>query len=312
MKYSSIKLLSAFLLLLSISVVVFGSRSKDKETIRFYFNGHQDDWQLFMADQVVRDIGTAKTTVFVYTTAGDEGKEEKYWMARESGALASQRFVANIASVKDQTWSCATETVREHSIRRCAYGNTIAYFMRLPDGNCCDETRAGKGFTKYGNQSLQYLKEQNCEKPPCKISAVDNSTTYRNWEDFRLTIEEMIKTESRRIKAEHIWLNAQDFDRKLNPGDHSDHYHTGMAVREATDNLSNSTEFRKSLHNIWFVDYDILSRPPNLNSTQFMAKAGAFMEYDKTVAEIMQEPSTLCSLYNVYSNFLYRTYSRVE
>ena len=47
---------------------------------------HQDDWQLFMGDIIARQIRSGKRVVFIYLTAGDDGRERLYWETRERGA----------------------------------------------------------------------------------------------------------------------------------------------------------------------------------------------------------------------------------
>ena len=56
------------------------------EKISFYVVAHADDWQLFMHPNVHADfIAPQCKVVFIITTAGDAGKGERYWLAREEG-----------------------------------------------------------------------------------------------------------------------------------------------------------------------------------------------------------------------------------
>src|SRR5205814_6810947 len=52
-----------------------------------YIVAHQDDWQLFMGDAAVESLGTGAPAIFVYLTAGDDGRDSVYWLARERAAL---------------------------------------------------------------------------------------------------------------------------------------------------------------------------------------------------------------------------------
>ena len=73
----------------------------------FYFAAHEDDWQLFMNPSAFQDVinGAAKT-VFVHLTAGDAGlgidlggRKHPFYLARENGAEAAIRFMADADAV---------------------------------------------------------------------------------------------------------------------------------------------------------------------------------------------------------------------
>jgi hypothetical protein len=71
--------------------------------VSFYFAAHEDDWQLFMNPQAFDDVADARTkTVFIHSTAGDAGlgvgtggRKFPYYLARENGAEAAIRFMAD-------------------------------------------------------------------------------------------------------------------------------------------------------------------------------------------------------------------------
>src|SRR5437588_6069943 len=77
------------------------TRLPDK--VSFYFAAHEDDWQLFMNPSAFQDVADAKTkAVFVHITAGDAGlgmgtggRKHPYYLARENGAEAAIRFMAD-------------------------------------------------------------------------------------------------------------------------------------------------------------------------------------------------------------------------
>jgi hypothetical protein len=80
--------------------------SKRPDKVSFYFAAHEDDWQLFMNPSAFEDVvsGAAKT-VFVHLTAGDAGlgvgfggRKHPFYLARENGAEAAIRFMANANS----------------------------------------------------------------------------------------------------------------------------------------------------------------------------------------------------------------------
>ena len=63
--------------------------------VAFYISAHQDDWQLFRGERAWSDVMSGATVVFVYVTAGDAGRRDGWWEAREEGALASSRLIVN-------------------------------------------------------------------------------------------------------------------------------------------------------------------------------------------------------------------------
>src|SRR6186713_3326491 len=115
--------------------------SKQPEKVSFYFAAHQDDWQLFMNPSAFHDVANPKAkTVFIHMTAGDagrgsgnDGRRFPLYLARENGADAAIRFMAdaNSAPVKK---SRRVMEFNGHRIERTVYRNTVSYFLRLPDG----------------------------------------------------------------------------------------------------------------------------------------------------------------------------------
>ncbi|MEA2551954.1 MAG: hypothetical protein QOJ65_130, partial [Fimbriimonadaceae bacterium] len=95
---------------------------------------HQDDWQLFMGDVVARQIRSGKPVVFIYLTAGDDGREPLYWATRERAALESTRAAIGLAATDSAGSHCSTANTLRHAMRRCTILNTASYFLRLPDG----------------------------------------------------------------------------------------------------------------------------------------------------------------------------------
>src|SRR5215475_12306428 len=87
--------------LAAASTLADQARRPDK--VSFYFAAHEDDWQLFMNPSAFQDVikGAAKT-VFVHLTAGDAGlgtglggRKHPFYLARENGAEAAIRFMAD-------------------------------------------------------------------------------------------------------------------------------------------------------------------------------------------------------------------------
>ncbi|MGA7165714.1 MAG: hypothetical protein WBX37_17445, partial [Pseudolabrys sp.] len=85
------------------SAQTLAEEAKRPNKVSFYFAAHEDDWQLFMNPSAFKDvIGGATKTVFVHLTAGDAGlgtglagRKHPFYLARENGAEAAIRFMAD-------------------------------------------------------------------------------------------------------------------------------------------------------------------------------------------------------------------------
>ncbi|MFZ1211234.1 MAG: hypothetical protein WAN94_24310, partial [Pseudolabrys sp.] len=85
------------------SAQTLAEEAKRPNKVSFYFAAHEDDWQLFMNPSAFKDvIGGATKTVFVHLTAGDAGlgtglggRKHPFYLARENGAEAAMRFMAD-------------------------------------------------------------------------------------------------------------------------------------------------------------------------------------------------------------------------
>src|SRR3954453_3995023 len=114
--------------------------------VSFYIVAHADDWQLFMQPNAYKDLVSIGTKiVFIITTAGDAGQEERYWCAREEGCKSCIRFC--LAPLFEISESNGIKEINRHDISYWTAGNAICYFLRLPDGNL-----DGSGFQRYDYQ----------------------------------------------------------------------------------------------------------------------------------------------------------------
>jgi GlcNAc-PI de-N-acetylase len=232
----------------------------------FYIVAHADDWQLFMQPNVYYDlINPSIKVIFIIITAGDAGAEENYWRAREEGSKSSIRFcLAPRFSIHEFS---DIGNFNGHQIHYFIMNNSTSYFLRLPDGNL-----DSKGFAKYNYESLPQLKETKISK----ITAVDKSTNYKGWEDFRTTVEKIILFESSEKKVTYV--NYINPDKAANPDDHADHICTGEALSQI---CCNST-FMQRL----FVGYSVNNTKNKLTETDLFWKAGMFAAYEKTVFDL--------------------------
>src|SRR5271167_860109 len=172
----------------------------------FYVVAHEDDWQLFMGLNAALDVpGADSKTVFVHITAGDAGlgtgtggTPMPYYLARENEALSAIRFLANLGVVgSGPSGAASTITINGKNLHRVVYRNTVAYFLRLPDGN----VNGGKGYPSTGNQSLLLLDLGAIRE----ISAIDGSAVYFGWADLVETLRGILLYEAH--GSPDVWIN---------------------------------------------------------------------------------------------------------
>lgn len=221
-----------------------------------YVHAHQDDWETFMGEFAYTSVQAASKVVFVYTTAGDGGQAAAFWQTRE---LAAQAAVDAIFGAGG--WTCASQTVLSHAIRRCVKGTSVSYDMRLPDGGT-----GGEGFG--GRGSLGMLRDGAISS----LSAIDGSTTYTSWSDFAATLGAIVDLESGSLGGPFVVVHAPEYNRTTNPNDHPDHFATADAVQLA----SNTHTWSLS----WHVDYQTQNLAINLSQAAHDQKVLSFYGYD--------------------------------
>jgi len=248
-------LVFACLALTTLAAPALAAEGERPDKVSFYFAAHEDDWQLFMNPSAFKDvIKDAAKTVFVHVTAGDaglgmglNGRKFPYYRARENGAEAAIRFMADADGLPAQKTD-GYLTFNGHDIYRIAYRNTVSYFLRVPDGN-----PLGGGYAETGFQSLQRLSAGDNNE----LAAIDGSTVYHGWNDLVGTVRAILLYE--RGKAGLLQVNAAELDPRLNPRDHSDHLMTAKAAYEAASTLP-------CVRRVSYIDYATMHMPPNLNA----------------------------------------------
>jgi LmbE family N-acetylglucosaminyl deacetylase len=245
---------------------------------------HQDDWQLFMGDILTHRLSLGNHAVFVYLTAGDDGRDSVYWQTRERAALQSTRIAAAIPVTAPL--ACSTVQIRDHWIRKCTVGNTESFFLRLPDGK-----RDGKGFARYGYRSLRKLRAN----PSSEMSAIDASTTYQGWTDLMTTVGAIIDRDSAAVT-----IHTSDPSIVRNPHDHFDHRMAGLLV----------AELRKQhrLGAMYYVGYALATRAANRSNSQTQAKTALFLAYDREMTAVNNKWSAYHEHPAFYSECMQRTY----
>ena len=270
---------------------------KRPDKVSFYFAAHEDDWQLFMNPSAFQDVmGGAAKTVFVHLTAGDAGlgiglggRKHPFYLARENGAEAAIRFMADADAAPGER-SAASMSFNGHDIYRVSYRNTVGYFLRVPDGHW-----SGDGYYETGFESLKRL--SNGENDV--LRAVDGSATYRGWDDLVATLRAIIAYE--RGHAALVQLNVAETDTRINPKDHSDHLMTAKAALDAVKDVP-------CVRRVYYVDYASSQLPQNLDAQKRDMESSVFAV---TLAGVQAlDHSTAWHHYD--QSFVGRNYFRVQ
>ena len=271
--------------------------AKRPNKVSFYFAAHEDDWQLFMNPSAFQDvIGRAAKTVFVHLTAGDAGlgtglggRKHPFYLARENGAEAAIRFMADADGTPGERIA-APMMFNGHAVYRVSYRNTVGYFLRVPDGNA-----SGAGYSATGFQSLKRLAGGENDT----LRAVDGSTTYYGWNDLVATLRAIIFYE--RGRAPLVQVNVAETDTRINPNDHADHLMTAKVALDAVTNFS-------CVRRVYYVDYASSRLPQNLDAQQRDMESSVFAV---TLAGI-QALDHRTSWHHYDRSFVGRNYFRVQ
>lgn len=251
---------------------------------------HEDDWQLFMGDVVAKKIRAGNSVIFVYLTAGDDGRDSLYWQARERAALQSTRLAIGVDARDSGAVRCSTIDVLEHTVRKCVIAGTESYFLRLPDGK-----RDGAGFARHDYQSLRRLRG----KKIATIDAVDGSAAYRGWQDLMATTSKLIGSSS---ATAEIAVHANDPSIVVNPHDHFDHRMAGLLVSDLRKGRRWNTQY--------YVGYALATRAANRSTDEAREKTAIFLAYDREMMRVNKAWSAYEEHPAFYSQCMLRTYVR--
>jgi hypothetical protein len=282
---------------ISASTAARAETTETYDKVSFYFAAHEDDWQLFMNPSAFQDVLDARRkTVFVHLTAGDgglgigsAGRKHPYYLARESGAETAIRFMADSDGYPSER-TATTIMASGHPVRRVSYRNTVAYFLRLPDGH-----PSGEGFSGTGFQSLQRLAQGRV----AAVKPVDASTAYQGWADLVGTLRGIIDDERELVPT--VELNIAELDATRNPQDHSDHRMTAQAALDAASPLACATRRH-------FIEYASAKMPENLGSADRQLESSV-VAVTAAGLQALDHPSIWRAYYRTY---LGRNYFRTE
>lgn len=238
----------------------------DAGSLSFYVHAHQDDWLFFTGERLYDDLTDRHTfVVTICLTAGDAGVTDGWWEAREAGALAA---VCQPQGHKEIVVD--RRTFHGHAIQCYPVGKSVNYFLRLPDGGAGDaDSGGGKGFPAFHGQSLAQLRER--EKA---MTTVDGSTTYTSWRDLTETLLAIVRFEKNNLTARDI--SVSDFDPARNPGDHSDHHLTSLAIESAAK--------VEKIDRLLYLTYCTAGKDANLTGAVLAHKKAMFEAYRDEVS----------------------------
>jgi hypothetical protein len=248
---------------------------------------HEDDWQLFMGDVLSRRRSSANRTVFIYLTAGDDGRDSTYWRTRERAALAS--MLLGTVPVDSVERGCRFVVIARHSIWSCVGDRVESYFLRLPDGR-----RNGRGFPTHQFESLWKVKRAR----NTSITAIDRSSVYDGWGDLIKTINGIVGDSS----GSQVVVHANDPSVVINPHDHTDHRVAGLLAEQ----------LRREHHWIanYYLGYALATRADNLSSGRRQTKTSLFLAYDREMKLVRKEWSAYREHPRFYTQCMSRTYKR--
>jgi hypothetical protein len=268
------------------------------QRVSFYFSAHQDDWQLFMNPSAFQDVLDGNTKcIFIHMTAGDAGlgtgnggRKYPLYRARENGAEKAIRFMADSDYRPPAETAVSAMVFSGHPIQRVSYRNTVAYFLRVPDGS-----PEGTGYADTGYQSLKRLADGKIGT----LSAIDGTTSYHGWRDLVATLRSIIDFE--RGAAPSAQLNVSEPNPVINPNDHSDHLMTAKAALDAAEGLTRTRR-------LYYVGYASANLPENLGGYDRDIKCAV---YAVTLAGVLELGHPV-AWRHYDENFIGRNFCRIE
>jgi hypothetical protein len=232
-----------------------------------YLAAHQDDWQLFMDPLVSADLTDPLCkTIILHTTAGDAGRSESYWKARETASVGSLHF--RLAESGPVPHTDEPAEILKKRVQRHIIGNARIYFFRLPDGNI-----DGNGFQLNGNSSMEKLKQGAIKN----LVTVDRRSVFGSFDELCCLVTDLILQEAGEsgVLMKNVVLNYPEYDEGLSPDDHSDHYATGhlgervLAGKECTRRI--------------FIHYAMLNHESVLAGEDLFWKVGMLAVYHQSI-----------------------------
>jgi LmbE family N-acetylglucosaminyl deacetylase len=237
-----------------------------------------------MNPPLMDDIASGIAVITVYLTAGDAGRDEKYWHGRENGVRAAY------TSMGASQWRNQTLFVAGVNIAASVSSDdkVMLVFIRLPDGGHSSVPFSGIRALLRRRVSLLRALERLWEGE--EISTVDSLTKYSR-ERLIMTLTEFIN----HYKVDKVFTH--DPEGWIAGSDHIDHLYTGRFTSEAVK--------RVGVQLIFFKSFDSDQKSSNLTDVIYQRKCEILEIYSRH-DQLMPNP-----LNNYYKNLLKRSISRI-
>jgi LmbE family N-acetylglucosaminyl deacetylase len=253
---------------------------------------HQDDDLLFLSPDLLHDVQAKHCIRTVYVTAGDAGRDQPYWLAREQG---SESAYSKMLGTND-LWIQRVVALSSHAYVTFASprGNShiSLVFMHLPDGNL-----DGGGFATSHHQSIASLSLGRITA----IDSVDGQSMYTKKSLVDSLVQLMSVFGPTEIRTQST-LNGTEFT------DHSDHMTVGALTQEAYDKYE-SEHFGGEV-NIpinFYRGYSIHEFPSNLDPTDIAQKELVFLTYGRYDGGVCHSDDQ-CRFGSAYGAYIERHY----
>jgi hypothetical protein len=221
--------------------------------------------------------------------AGDYGKNEAFWKARETSALASIRSVLGFPLVAgDPSEVTDEQDIDGHKLTHHTLRNVSVYFLRLPDGDV-----DGKGYASTSHQTMIKLYKQDISN----LKTIDNANTYTLDGLYTLT-SALIKKEATKSSS-YFYIQDPGSEKNFS---HSDHLITQFIARTAISKSGLKTCKVRA-----FSDYRIKNKTMNLSKAEMTKKTQLFSAYD-VVMMMLQNECGFCAV--SHYEWLSRSYMR--
>ena len=254
---------------------------------------HQDDDLLFINPNITKHIDAGHCLITVYVTAGDAGRDSKYWMNRERGSQAAYSLLLGINI--NEAWTekaiKLADNVFVTEANPSGDKHVSLIYMRLPDGNV-----NGKGF---GNSNYENIASLISGKIPT-IHSVDGKSQYSSDQLMNaiLSLMETYQPGEFNTTAQGDYIGAA--------GDHSDHVGVGRYVQRAISKYIVNHKDSTSVN--YYIGYPIREKPENVSGSDLSRKIAAFVAYSQFDSEACPSVS-LCKHRLDYWSYLHRQYT---
>lgn len=194
-----------------------------------FIAAHADDIALFMAQNAWTDLQEGDPTVFILTTASDDGHGDylpnttgrSFYKARQEGHERTIRFWLGSGGTALGNTVTSHVMINGKSVERTVIDNRITlYQLNLPDGGY-----NGNGYSSTANQSLAKLLAGAI--PSITAVTSSNPTSY-SLAQLQATLRAIVLQHGHGQPS--LWVNMLDENASRNPGDHADHTASGRLM----------------------------------------------------------------------------------